>query len=749
MNSHRHTFSVADASILSTLLLAWRGQSMLVLESNGRIGGEGIAGYYFRGARYLSNLFFTINGHTLQLCSSAKTGYNRLEFFYIYPPVESSGTGGSGSGMIEKSEGISQRGLDIRLLFIVAPSGLSIELNLTNRWDKQIQFNLQAGIGTDFLSIDEAYGTQKSISGKSNYIKTADGVYCTHTDSDFPLEMNFKLPETDRWKIEESSFQREVSLSQGETFCTTMEFEAFDPAIPLTSVQWRRREAQMASWSASLTRLYSNPTSQYPEIVNGLMDYLCSAALLEGESDQWLAPAAGYPYYPFLFGRDALTSSWMMAMFDQGQSIDNTLSRLGQLQGKTDDSFRDELPGRIIQQARSDISSRKGDNPFDRYYGDYASPFMFIISLAHLYAWSGNFAHVKKHWESCKRVLDWAQTFADLDGDGFLEYSTRSPFGPKHQGWKDSQNAVVDESGQMVEPPIAACEIQGYYYAALQAASLFAFLNKCYKDSLRYAKRAKRLKIQFNKAFWVRDGEFLAFGLDSRKKQIRSKASNMGHCLASGIIDNRYIGKTVTTLFSYDMYSGWGVRTLSSANPSYNPLSYHLGSVWPVENATIALGLRRYGFDQEALKLVEANYELARMWKKGHIPECIGGYERSSAGHPGAFPMANQLQTWNAAAFGLFTHVLLGLQPLAPLRILFMDPHLPEWLPELTVENLRVAGAVVGFKCKRKHDGTTITKILHKRGKVRVLFQPSVNAFNATPFKRILSLFEGKFLGHS
>ncbi|MDG5815448.1 glycogen debranching N-terminal domain-containing protein [Chitinispirillales bacterium ANBcel5] len=744
-----HLFKIPDASVLPLKLVAWRGQSMLVAQADGEIRGGGICGYYFRGSRYLSNLTFAINDHKLRFCSCAKTGFNSMEFFYIYPPVEKADTGGSGSGMIEKTEGISHRGLDIRLLYYVKPSGLSVEFKITNRWDTQVNFSFHTMINADFLPMDQAYSNGSKDAQTASYSRSERGVRFTHNDPDFPLRMDFLLPECSSWIIDKHKLSRSVFLLQGETVTIRMNVQSFDPAFFLSPVQWKQREARMVSWGESLTRLSSDPYSRYPVIVNGLIDYLCSAALLEGESDQWLTPAAGYPYYPFLFGRDALTSSWMMAMFDEGQSISNTLSRLGQFQGKKVDHFRDEHPGRIIQQARNDLPSRKGDNPFDRYYGDYASPFMFIIALAHLYAWNGNLFYVKKHWDRCRKILDWAEMYADMDGDGFAEYLTSSPLGPRHQGWKDSQNAVVDESGHLVDPPVATCEVQGYYYVALQAASLFAMLNKSFRDSLDYARRARRLKRQFNKAFWVPDGGYIAFGLDSKKRQIRSMTSNMGHCLASGIIDSCYIKKVVSALFSSDMYSGWGIRTLSASNPSYNPLSYHLGSVWPVENATIALGLRRYGFDEEALELVGANYELAKMWREGHIPECIGGYDRQSVSHPGAFPRANQLQTWNAAAFGLFTHVLLGLQPLAPLKTLFIDPILPPWLPTLTVENLHIAGATISLKCTRKKTGRTFTKILKKTGEIRVLFQSPVNSLNTTLAKRTLSLIHGRFSGHS
>ncbi len=747
MSSNCHQYTIIEAQNMARYLMAWRGQSLLLLGNEGELDGSGISGYYFRGARYLSLLRFQINNHNLKFCSSGRIDFNRLEFFYIYPPVRAGSTGGSGSGMINKQDGISERGLDIRFVYWVRPSGLDISIQITNRWDDFVKFEFQTVAKSDFLSMDEAYRDIKENLPGSEFLKTDTGISFICKYPQVPLKMNLTVPEIASWNVQKNLLTKSYSIQRGEMKEVNIHVRTFDPFYPFYDHQWREREQLMTNWSANLTKLRSDASVQYPFIVNGLMEYLCSAALLEGESDEWLAPAAGYPLYPFLFGRDALTSGWMMAMFDGGQSIDHTLTRLGKLQGTKVDDFRDEQPGRILQQVRNDLSSRTGKNPFDRYYGDYASPFMFIISLAHFYAWDGQIIKIKKHWDSCRRILDWAEKYADIDGDGFLEYKTKSPSGPCHQGWKDSQNAIVDENGSLVAPPIATCELQGYYYAALQAAALFSVFNHAYGDALSYAIKSRDLKKRFNETFWVDDGGYIAFGLDSQKKVIKVKTSNMGHCLASGIIGDDKLRRVVDCLFSSDMFSGWGIRTLSSANPSYNPLSYHLGSIWPVENATIAFGLRRYGFDDEAYRLIEANYDLACLWKSGHIPECIGGYDRSKTGHPGAYPRANSLQTWNAAAFGLFTHVILGLQPVAPIKTLFIDPILPHWLPSLTVEKLQIGGATVSFHCTRKTDGRTRTKILEKRGTVHIVHQRPVNALNSSRLKRIYNLVCGYIKG--
>jgi glycogen debranching enzyme len=312
--------------------------------------------------------------------------------------------------------------------------------------------------------------------------------------------------------------------------------------------------------------------------------------------------------------------------------------------------------------------------------------------------------------------------------------------GPRNQGWKDSENAVVYEDGSLVDPPIAACELQGYYYAALQSAAAFSFLLGARRDAVAYVKKAMALKKRFNDDFWVDDEGYVGFGLDAEKRLIRGKTSNMGHCLAAGIIANDKVPSVVKALTAPDMLSAQGIRTLSADHHAYNPLSYHLGSVWPVENATIALGFRRYGYTWEALTLVEAAYRQAQLWHEGWTPECIGGHDRADPSHPGAYPKANAPQLWNGAAFGLFVQVMLGMQPMAPIKTLFVDPVLPEWLPEFTLHSLRIGDATVSIRFDRDGSGRTRYRVIEKTGTLHVLKQPPVNSLFSSIPERLLAL---------
>jgi glycogen debranching enzyme len=233
---------------------------------------------------------------------------------------------------------------------------------------------------------------------------------------------------------------------------------------------------------------------------------------------------------------------------------------------------------------------------------------------------------------------------------------------------------------------------------------------------------------------------FYALALDADKGLARSITSNVGHCLASGIIDDARISRVVDRLFAPDMFSGWAVRTLSATHPAYNPLSYHLGTVWPVENASIVFGLRRYGFDARAIELAGALFDLGRLYDFGRIPECVGGYARTEFPHPGAYPRANPLQLWNQSAYIMLLQALLGLQPLAPLHTLVLDPVLPPWLSEITLRDLRVGNATATIRFTRDEDGHSHADVIEKRGTLHVIRQPPIESMHTSMLDRLTSL---------
>ncbi|HEY9426680.1 MAG TPA: hypothetical protein VIR34_05965 [Gemmatimonadaceae bacterium] len=485
------------------------------------------------------------------------------------------------------------------------------------------------------------------------------------------------------------------------------------------------------------------PNRVAERIIGRAVGDLASFPLLDGEEGEWLAMQAGMPLYPALFGRDSTTTTWQAAMLDRGEALDHVLTRLGRLQGARVDDWSDEQPGRIVHSLRREPVSRLGKNPFSRYYGDYASPLMYVISIAQLYAWTGEKQRIAKHRDTARRVLDWAREYGDADGDGYLEYRSRSTDGAKNQGWKDSGNGIVYEDGRIVQDPIATCELQGYWFAAQQLWAVLSWVLGEHEDAKALWRSAMDLKARFNRDWWMPAERFFALALDPEKHPAGSITSNVGQCITTGIIDHEHLPPVVGRLFAPDMFSGWGIRTLSTEHVSYNPLKYHLGTVWPVENATIAFGLRRYGFDQRALEIAEGMFDLARIYEDHRVPECVGGHRRRERSYPGTYPQANSPQAWNQSGIVLLVQTLLGLQPVAALDLLVVDPVLPDWMPEVIVRDLRVGGATATIRFHRGDDGQSHADVLEKRGTLRVIRQPPPESLDTSIRDRFTALVDG------
>ncbi len=476
--------------------------------------------------------------------------------------------------------------------------------------------------------------------------------------------------------------------------------------------------------------------------MNANIHDIASFPLLQGPRDEWLAPQAGVPLYPALFGRDAFTTGWQAALVDGGALTNAALTRLGRLQSDRLNDWTDEEPGRIPYQMRQGPVARLGLSPYAAYYADYASPMMFIIALAHAYAWAGDRELVRGHWDVARRIMDWSREYGDRDGDGYLEYRTRSSKGTKNQGWKDSGNAILYEDGAPVPAPLGTCELQGYWFAAQQMMAALSWAMDRRDDAKAYWRSAMSLKERFNRDWWMPEHDYFALAMDPDKKLVRALTSNVGQCIATGIIDDEHLPRVVGRMFAPDLFSGWGVRTLSTQDRSYNPIDYHLGSVWAVENASIVFGLRRFGFEQRAADLSKALFDLAALYVGSRIPETVGGYGRDEWPTPSAYPRANIAQLWNASVFPMLLQSLLGLQPVAPLSLLVIDPVLPEWLPEVVLEGVRLGNAKATLRFWRTDDGGAHGEIVHKDGTLHLVRQPPIESLHAKVSDRFSALVD-------
>lgn len=719
----------------------WRGPAVLIVDPQGRCGETALTGFFFRETRYLNVLRLQVGGESPFPAGVGEVEPNVLELSFVYPEVKTRGGGGSGSGGSDRQNGILERGVDLGLRYTIRAASVRAELRITNRWDELVELDVAWQLDADFASISEAQGGEREQEAPVVAEPLANGVSFRYAHPELPLSTQVTVAGNEAWTFADGLLGTRLTLPRQQTALIQLDIRAIDSVDPIGEAGEHEREAHLEQWQTNLPHVHAPGETPFADLTKRALRDLGSFALLEGGRAEWLAPGAGYPLYAALFGRDALTASWQAAVLDHGKMADAALTALGQLQGTKPDEWRDEMPGRIVQQARRDPLSRLGHVPFDRYYGDYASPLMFVIALGNAYAWSGERDLLDRHWDHARRVLDWAEAHGDLDGDGYLEYETKSPKGPKHQGWKDSDNAVVHADGKQVDPPIASCEIQGYYYAALQFMSVFSAIQGERRTALDLWRRAASLKRRFNHDFWVEDGGFIAHGLDGDKQQIRSLTSNAGQCIATGILKRGHLPRLVRRLFEPDLFSGWGMRTLSTRNPAYNPLDYHLGTVWSVENGTIVFGLRRYGFNDRALELSRALYDLALMWPGGRVPECVGGYARHERAHPGVYPQANSPQAWNQSVWPIVMQSILGMYAVAPLQTLALDPVLPSWLPELELQNMRVGGAVVSLRFWRDTDGKSHFDVLRKSGTLHIIEQPPPESLTDGVRDRLRGLF--------
>ncbi len=366
------------------------------------------------------------------------------------------------------------------------------------------------------------------------------------------------------------------------------------------------------------------------------------------------------------------------------------LDILGSLQAKEVDNYRDAEPGKILHELRYGELAHFKLIPHTPYYGTADATPLYLITLHGAWRATGEMALLEQHLDTAERCLAWIDNYGDLDGDGFQEYQTRSPAGYENMGWKDSGDCIVYPDGSLVKGPKALCELQGYVYDAwLRMAEIFDALGKHSRARELRAKAAVLFK-QFNEAFWDEEFGFYALALDGDKKRVLTVASNPGHCLVSGIVPAERARKVVERLMAPDMWSGWGIRTLSALHPAFNPYNYQTGSVWPHDNGIIALGFKRYGFGAEAARIARDISEAGTHFLLNRLPELYTAPQRDGTSFPVQYLGANVPQAWAAGSVFNLMQAMLGIVPDAPNDKLYIDPLLPRWLPDLTVFDLRV-----------------------------------------------------------
>ncbi|MBV9324560.1 MAG: amylo-alpha-1,6-glucosidase [Chloroflexi bacterium] len=429
--------------------------------------------------------------------------------------------------------------------------------------------------------------------------------------------------------------------------------------------------------------------------------------------------AAGVPWYVALFGRDSLVTSIETAAFEPSVSA-NTLRILARHQASQTDDWRDAQPGKILHELRVDELANLREIPQTPYYGSVDSTPLFLALLGMHFAWTGTLDLFHDLQPSVRAALDWIEQYGDSDGDGFVDYCSRSASGARNQGWKDSGNGIVMDDGRLAEPPIALPEVQGDVYLAWQSMADVFECDGDTRTAEHLRQKAQRLYAAFNDQFWLRDAGYFALCRQADGRFSRSIASNPAHALWTGIVDPKRARAVVQRVLRPDMFSGWGIRTLSADDRSYNPVDYQVGSVWPHDNAIIVAGMQRYGFDSAANRVFTAIMQAAAQFEHFRLPEVFAGHDRGLASKPVKYPVACNPQAWAAGAIPFMLTCMLGLHPDAFHRRLHIrHAALPEWLAWVNLHAVRVGQAEVDLRYERS-DKTTVVAVTRKRGDVLV-----------------------------
>lgn len=431
-------------------------------------------------------------------------------------------------------------------------------------------------------------------------------------------------------------------------------------------------------------------------------------------------PYAGVPWFNTVFGRDGIITAFEM-LWTEPALARHVLAYLAATQATECDAPSDAEPGKIVHEIRKGEMAALGEVPFARYYGSVdATPLFVVLAGAYLER-TGDRSFIESIWPNIELAVRWIDEYGDPDGDGFVEYQRQSGKGLDHQGWKDSQDSVFHADGTLAKPPIALCEVQGYVYGArLRAAEIAEALGHRQRAAAMRA-AADRLRENFEAAFWCEALSTYALALDGQKRPCRVRSSNAGQCLFTGIASAEHARRTAESLMASDMFTGWGIRTVSSNELRYNPMSYHNGSVWPHDNALIACGMARYGLGGYAAGVFTGLFETVLLMDLHHLPELFCGFDRRPGEGPTLYPVACLPQAWSAASVFMLLGASLGISITAsPPRVSFSRACLPETIAEVQIRKLKVGPGSVDLFVSRTGDHFSV-KVLRREGDVEIV----------------------------
>jgi glycogen debranching enzyme len=647
------------------------GSSFCISLSNGDIHPEHPHGVFHEDTRILSRWNLAINGQPLEpLTAETKEPYRAL---FI--------------GRVPRSDGYADSPLIVERLREVG-AGILEEITIRNYSLNEAECIVTVRIEADFADLFEV--KEARVQRQWEESRHPDGDSLTIWAVWQGLRKAIVVRASGADIAAEALSYRAVVPPHGQWSTLLSVVPTADGAAPAaafvrqaggeTSPSDRRRQ----EWVAKIPKLHMGNRS-IERTLRRSYDDLGALRIEDPAHPERIVVAAGAPWFMTLFGRDSLWASEMALPVDPSLAL-GTLQTLADRQGKVVDAMSEEEPGKILHEVRLGVSSGLSLGGKSVYYGSVDATPQFVMTLGSVSRWGFAKDTISALLPHADRALDWIRTYGDKDGDGFVEYERLNEQGLINQGWKDSWDGVNFANGSLAEPPIALCEVQALVYTALLSRAWMAFDAGDAPLAAQLTAEAARLKKRFNEAFWMPERGYYAIALDGKKRQVDACASNMGQCLWHGIIDEDKIPPVVERLMSPEMFSGWGVRTLASDMGAYNPASYHNGSVWPHDNAIIAVGLMRYGYVNEAQRIATALFEAAD-YTDGRLPELFCGFERGRVAEPVPYPTACSPQAWAAATPIMLITSLMRYDAHISRGGFWMDPALPESFGELHITN--------------------------------------------------------------
>jgi glycogen debranching enzyme len=648
------------------------GNTFVVSDARGDIDASPAdpAGLFSFDTRFLSTWVLSVDGKRLSPLSIDDLQYYETRFFLV--------AGAGGVYVDAKVSVIRQRA--------VSGGGFREEVTILNYDDKPVDLTMRVETGCDFADLFEV----KDALAKK-------GAYYTQVE-DGRLVLGYTRETLHRQTVISAAAPAHLD-GRGLTFAVHLEpkqewateLRVVPTFIGLLGRQeltpeeariWARRDIpdmkeDLQVWLDHAPRLECDWAPLKDTYQRSLVDLAALRFAPLSSGGQHL-PAAGLPWFMTIFGRDSIFTS-LQALPFKPELAATTLRELGSRQGSRRDDFRDEDPGRIIHEARFGETVAFEERPHSPYYGSADATPLFVVLLDEYERWSGDTQLIRDFEFEARAALNWIDEYGDLMGNGYLSYRRRNEqTGLENQCWKDSWDSISYRDGRLPGFPRATCELQGYAFDAKTRGARLARLvwnDPAYADKLE--NEAADLKQRFNHDFWIEDREYYALGLDADGSQVDALSSNIGHLLWSGIVDPDKADAVVRHLFGSALFSGWGVRTLSTGEKRYNPVGYHVGTVWPFDNSFIAWGLRRYGYEDEAARVAAGILDAATYFG-GRLPEAFAGYERTRTKYPAQYPTACSPQAWSTGAPLLFLRTMLGLETSG--ENLVVNPAMPKKL---------------------------------------------------------------------